>query len=345
MSSELGQVAVFAPIGRDAEIARRLLQLSQYEAIICGNLDEVIANMDHSLCLVATEEALLQEDRTRLAAWIDSQPAWSDYPTIILATRGREFDVRLDFMQHSSVVLERPFNPSSLTRAVNSAARSRRRQLLVKDYLEERERTDERQKLLIRELHHRVKNTLANVQALLGATAKSHTEIDSFTRAFSSRIGSLAQTHTMLTEDYWQAASLRRILLQELGHYDTGDGRFKLAGPEIELVSDIAVPLGMAIHELATNSAKYGALSADTGRISVDWSIEDISEERRLHLSWQERGGPPVQQPSRKGFGSMLLERVLTVQCRAEIDVKYPPDGFELGLQLPLVNDRLVPSY
>lgn len=345
MLAEVAQVAILAPIGRDAEIAGRLLRSADYGAIVCRDLAEVVECIDSTLCLIATEEALLHEDRTSLANWIENQPHWSDYPTIVLATRGRDIDERLGFLQHSSVVLERPFNASSLISAVHSAARSRRRQLQVKDHLEERERTDERQKLLIRELHHRVKNTLSNVQALLGATAKSHSDIDSFTRAFSSRIVSLAQTHSMLTEDYWQKVSLRRILMQELNHYDTSDGRYGLAGPEVELVSDVAVPLGMAIHELATNSAKYGALSVDDGRINVDWSIDTDRDEKRLLMCWQERGGPRVHPPSRKGFGSMLLERVLTVQCRATIDVKYPPDGFEMDLQLPLVNERLVPSY
>jgi DNA-binding response OmpR family regulator len=189
VSSDAAPVAVFAPIGRDAEIAGRLLQPHQYSVVSCCDLDHVLASLNDTLCLIVTEEALLQYDRTRLASWIDRQPPWSEYPVIVLATRGRELDVRLDFLQHSSVVLERPFNPSSLIRAVHSAARSRRRQLQVKNYLEERERTDERQKLLIRELHHRVKNTLSNVQALLGATARSHSDIDGFTRA--SQAGSV----------------------------------------------------------------------------------------------------------------------------------------------------------
>ncbi|MBL7405587.1 sensor histidine kinase, partial [Escherichia coli] len=122
---------------------------------------------------------------------------------------------------------------------------AKRRQLEARAYLEERERTTERQALLIRELHHRVKNTLATVQALLGASARSATSVDAFYASFSARVISLAKTHNLLTEDYWQQAPLRDMLMNELGPYNDVEGaRIQLDGPAIDLMGDLAVPTG-----------------------------------------------------------------------------------------------------
>lgn len=345
MSAEPNRIIVCTPFGRDAEIASGLIRGAGFDPVACTGLTAILPLLSDALCLVVTEEALLDSERSALAAWIGSQPPWSEFPVIILGSRGQELDERLAFLNHGHIVLERPFSAASLTSAVASAVRSRTRQLQVKAYIEERERSNERQKLLIRELHHRVKNTLANVQAMLGATVRSHTDIDSFTRAFSSRIVSLSRTHEKLTEDYWQTASLRRILTQELDIYDTHTGRFGLEGPDIDLVSDIAVPLGMAFHELATNAVKYGALSVDRGRIDVQWTIAETEGSRRLNLNWQEADGPIVTKPTHKGFGSVLLERVLTVQCKADIQIDFSETGFSLNLAMPLPNSRLVPQY
>ncbi|MET0257199.1 MAG: HWE histidine kinase domain-containing protein [Methylobacterium sp.] len=206
----------------------------------------------------------------------------------------------------------------------------------------ERVQAQERQTLLIRELHHRVKNTLATVQAIVGSTARTATSIDSFYEAFVGRIKSLSHTHSVLTEDTWQTARLHGLLVNELTPYieTEEDGsledRVTLDGPEVDLPSDIAVPIGMAIHELTTNAAKYGALSTRRGRIAISWSIVPGGEAGILHFSWRESEGPPVSVPSRQGFGSRLLQRVLTTQVQAEVHSEYPPEGFRLSMRAPL---------
>ncbi len=206
----------------------------------------------------------------------------------------------------------------------------------------DRRLAEERQTLLIRELHHRVKNTLATVQAIVGSTARTATDIDSFYEAFVGRIKSLAHTHSVLTEATWQTASLTGLLVNELRPYaevaEAGgeDGRVVLEGPPIDLPSDIAVPIGMAIHELTTNAAKYGALSNRTGRVTVAWDLEPGGPAGTLRLTWRETGGPPVQPPRRQGFGSRLLQRVLITQVQAEVTTDYAPDGFSLTMRAPL---------
>ena len=206
----------------------------------------------------------------------------------------------------------------------------------------ERRQAQERQSLLIRELHHRVKNTLATVQAIVGSTARSSTSIDSFYDAFVGRIKSLSHTHSVLTEDTWQTASLQDLLVNELRPYtddeDDGtlDGRISLAGPAVDLPSEVAVPIGMAIHELTTNAAKYGALSTRQGRVNVAWEIVPGGEAGTLRFEWRESLGPPVFPPSRQGFGSRLLQRVLTTQVQAEVRTAYAPEGFRLMMRAPL---------
>jgi two-component sensor histidine kinase len=243
-------------------------------------------------------------------------------------------------------VLERPFHPAVLANAVQSALRARRRQREVEAHLQERQRTHERQALLIRELHHRVKNTLSTVQGLLGGTRRSSHSMDEFYHSFSDRIVALAKTHTLLTEDYWQMGLLHDLLHAELSPYNNhATRRIVLEGPRVELSADLAVPTGMAIHELTTNAAKYGALSVPDGRVQVVWDLTNGGGTQMLHLEWTERGGPPVAEPQRKGFGSTLLQRVLTTQCNAEVQFDFEREGLRFRMEAPLITERLVPKY
>jgi two-component sensor histidine kinase len=131
----------------------------------------------------------------------------------------------------------------------------------------ERKRAEERQSLLIRELHHRVKNTLTTVQAVMGSTARSTASMDEFQQAFMGRVASLAKTHTLLTEQLQQSVSLRDLLASELGAFDDGSAhRVRLKGPAVELPSDLAVPVGMAIHELTTNAANTARFPSSAAR-------------------------------------------------------------------------------
>ncbi|NIX76866.1 PAS domain-containing protein [Microvirga terricola] len=194
-----------------------------------------------------------------------------------------------------------------------------------------------RQQLLIRELHHRVKNTLATVQAIVGSTARTATSIDEFYQGFVGRIVSLARTHNLLTEDLWQKAALEDLIRTELGPYeDEARNRVTVEGPFVELPSEAAVPVGMAIHELTTNAAKHGALSTFGGAVEVKWSVEHSGEKPILHFSWTEQGGPRVAAPSQQGFGSRLLQRVLTTQLQADVKMDFRSDGLRFTMTMPI---------
>ena len=201
----------------------------------------------------------------------------------------------------------------------------------------ERKRADERQELLIRELHHRVRNTLATVQAIAASSVRSAGTMEEFGEAFLARINALSQTHSLLTDDYWQAASLHDLLAFQLKPYEDDSRRqVTLDGPPVDVPSVLAVPLSMAIHELTTNAAKHGSLSVEGGHVTVSWKVDEEGAERLLKLEWCERNGPPVTPPTRQGFGSRLLQRVLSTQAKAVVNADYRPDGLCFVAQVTL---------
>jgi PAS domain S-box-containing protein len=205
----------------------------------------------------------------------------------------------------------------------------------------ERKKAEEQRELLIHELNHRVKNTLATVQSLASQTMRSSRSFDSFAAAFEARLMALSKTHNLLTEGAWAGASLRALLELEVAPYVQGaeDGRFSLAGMhDVHLGPRAAVTLGLAFHELATNAVKYGALSNETGTIAVMWHLENAPEEQQLllHLVWTEQDGPKVDRPSRRGFGTRLIERGIAMELGGEVVIEHRPEGLCCDLRVPL---------
>jgi two-component sensor histidine kinase len=330
-------VLVLTPEGRDADVAVSILGEAGISATICSDLGDMIDGLSQADCAIVAEEALLRSDRMGLAKWISTQPPWSDFPFILLTFRDGRADPRLIELLGNVTVLERPFHPSVLVSAVRSAARARRRQREAEVYLEERRRAEEHKELLIRELHHRVKNTLATVLALLRTGSPPEETVQEFKQTFSERILSLSRTHALLLEGGWRTASLRDILWNELGPFEDHESpRIVLSGPSIDLPPEIAMPIGMAVHELATNAAKYGSLSVPQGRLEVGWNARSNGRGREFDLIWTEQKGPAVSKPSRTGFGSNLIERVLMRQCGAQFSVDYASSGLIFRLRLPL---------
>jgi two-component sensor histidine kinase len=199
----------------------------------------------------------------------------------------------------------------------------------------ERKRAEEQQHLLVRELHHRVKNTLATVQAIMGSTARTATSVEQFKDAMIGRIGSLAKTHLLLSNE-GTTVTFDSILHSELDPFDDGSHRIRLEGPRVEVISRLAVSLGMAIHELTTNAARYGALSIYGGKLDVRWTVVIEASRRMLKFVWTERGGPLVTPPKRQGFGTRLLDFVLPGQIQAHSRIEFQPEGVQVRCALPL---------
>jgi PAS domain S-box-containing protein len=203
--------------------------------------------------------------------------------------------------------------------------------------LTEGKEAEKRQRVMVDELNHRVKNTLATVMAISAQTFRTATSPEAFRKAFEGRLLALSQTHNLLNRSCWTGVMLRDILMQELAPYDSVDGgRFLLDGDGLKLGPVMAVTLGMAFHELATNAAKYGAFSVPAGRVRVAWRI---SSPGRLHLEWQEMDGPPVLPPRRRGFGSCLIEEVLAGDLDGKVRLHFLSEGVRCSMEMPL--DRI----
>jgi PAS domain S-box-containing protein len=198
----------------------------------------------------------------------------------------------------------------------------------------DRVRGEEQQKLLLDELNHRVKNTLATVQSIAAQTLRTDPEPRAFREAFEARLMALSATHDLLTATSWRGASLRDVLSVEFQPH--GAGRYVFDGPDVELSSTEALTLGLLFHELATNAAKYGALSTPEGCITVSWRVAGEGRDRELHLHWAETGGPPVSPPTRRGFGSRLIERSLRRDLDGEATLEFRPEGLRCTARAPL---------
>ena len=198
-------------------------------------------------------------------------------------------------------------------------------------------RAEQRRRLLLDELNHRVKNTLATVQSMAMQTLWSAESPQAFNTAFNQRLVALSHNHNLLTQSQWFGASVHEVVAQELApHKGPSQQRFSLEGDEVQLGPKATLALGMAIHELATNAVRHGALSQDAGRVTVSWQARAAPGAQRLRLVWSEQGGPAVQTPKRRGFGSRLIEQGLSHELGGDVSLSFNPTGVECVIEFPL---------
>jgi PAS domain S-box-containing protein len=209
----------------------------------------------------------------------------------------------------------------------------------------ERKQAENLQQLLIGELNHRVKNTLATVQSIANQTVHHARTPGEFAASFGGRIQTLARTHSLLTESTWQGAELSALIREQLTVNEAGDDRISYAGPSVMLNPQAALHLSLVLHELATNARKYGALSDPRGRLSIKWMVR-TNGERQLLLQWQERDGPAVTVPRRRGFGTSLIEKSLEAHG-GEASIRYEGEGLtcDITLTLPESEQSATGSY
>jgi two-component sensor histidine kinase len=188
--------------------------------------------------------------------------------------------------------------------------------------ISERKRAEERQQLLINELNHRVKNTLAVVQSLAHLTLRGSTSPEAL-QDYEGRLQSLAEAHDLLTVQSWEGAPLADLILRSVGPHCRPDGQLELDGPDVQLPPQTAVSLAMALHELCTNAVKYGALSTPAGRVRIGWTVVKGD----LVIEWREQGGPPVVPPTTRGFGTRMLQQALAREIGGEVSLDFLPEG------------------
>ena len=206
----------------------------------------------------------------------------------------------------------------------------------------ERKRAAEHRELLIHELNHRVKNTLTTVQSLARQTLRNARNTIEARATFDSRLVALAKAHDVLTRENWEGASLGEVVADAMAAYQAVErtSRFQVEGPKLRVRPKAALAFSMALHELATNAMKYGALSNETGQVEIRWSVTS-DQPAYFHFKWGETGGPPVARPERRGFGSQLIQLGLAQQLGGEVRMTFATEGLVCTIEAPLAEVAL----
>jgi two-component sensor histidine kinase len=348
---------ILAPRGRDAPVADNVLRTAGIAVEICQDLQSLVREIGWGAGFaVVTEESLRAADLRDLSTWLSHQPSWSDFPFVMLTLRGGGVERNPALTRMSEVLgnvtfLERPFHPTTLVSVARTALRGRRRQYEARRLLEELRRGEddlkvllhnemraaEHQKLLIDELNHRVKNTLATVQSIATQTLRTADTTQDAKDALERRLLALSRAHDVLTRENWEGADLMDVVERALEPYQVhSENRLHITGPHVRLTPRMSLALAMALHELATNAVKYGALSNKSGIIDVSWAVQDGAAPPRLVLQWKEAGGPPVVAPRRRGFGSRLIERSLAQDLDGQVDIAFAPTGVVCTVNAPV---------
>jgi two-component sensor histidine kinase len=192
------------------------------------------------------------------------------------------------------------------------------------------------QEVVIGELHHRVKNTLAIVSAITSQSLRTANSLEEATKTIADRLQALGVAQDLLVREQWTGAGCRTLIEGAVKAFQSKSlDQFEIAGDNIAVSSGPAVSLSMVIHELCTNAVKHGALSVPNGRVSISWAVSE-DHPKRFKLHWKEHDGPPVQEPSRKSFGSRLIEQALPGQLQGEARLRFEPDGLSCEANIPL---------
>jgi two-component sensor histidine kinase len=193
------------------------------------------------------------------------------------------------------------------------------------------------QEVVIGELHHRMKNTLAIVEAITSQSLRTAKSLEEATKTIADRLHALGVAQDLLVSERWTGAGCRTLIEHAVRAFQSKSlDQFEITGDNITVSSGPAIALSMVIHELCTNAIKHGALSAPAGHVSISWSIFSKDNQKRFKLHWKEGGGPPVHEPSRKSFGSRLIEQALPGQLQGEARLRFEPDGLSCEVNIPL---------
>ena len=326
------RILILAPHGRDAEVASKLLQEGGWATLVCSDVARLSEEMTRGAgCAVLVEDVLASNEISALTASINAQPPWSDFPMVVLTARTDVPErnvaaIRLQDALGNVTFIERPFHPTTLVNVVRAALRSRRRQYGAREVLERRD-------LLARELQHRTKNLLSVIQAIASASLQ-----ESYGReSFFDRLHALAKAQDLIIEGAGRGALMRHVVRNALESFGT---RVSVDGPEVFLNPGAAQGFALVVHELATNAARHGALSTESGSVFVRWAIDATTTEPTINFHWQEKGGPVVTAPKRKGFGTVLLERAVATSAVLP-RFNYSPEGFSYEVKAILAEQRV----
>jgi two-component sensor histidine kinase len=200
----------------------------------------------------------------------------------------------------------------------------------------EREAADKLQKLILEELHHRIKNTLATVSAIASQSLRNVPGAEHAQHAIEGRLLALGRAHDLLLQARWTSADLGKIVRGATEAFDNPDmPKFTIAGPDVRVTSGAVIAIAMTLNELCTNTTKFGALSVPAGRVDIVWTLDPATQ--HLHLKWTEKNGPAVQAPDKRSFGTRLVE-TLGKQLKGDVHLGYEPSGFVYAFDVPLAS-------
>jgi two-component sensor histidine kinase len=206
----------------------------------------------------------------------------------------------------------------------------------------EREAADKLQKLIVEELHHRIKNTLATVSAIASQSLRNVAGAEHAQHAIEGRLLALGRAHDLLLQARWTGADLGKIIRGATEAFDNPDvPKFTIAGPDVRMTSGAVIAIAMTLNELCTNTTKFGALSVPAGRVDIAWTVDPKTQ--RLHLKWTEKNGPAVRAPDKRSFGTRLIE-TLGKQLKGDVHLTYEPSGFAYAFDVPLASLTVIAS-
>ena len=285
---------------------------------------------------VLTGEALTERTVETLRAYTLKRPAWDTLPLIVLVEgRGNTPNtlarLQKELPQTKLLVLQRPLREAELASALTTMRIARERQYALRDHIAHQEE-------LRRELNHRVKNILSTVQAVYRLSERYAAGAEAFHATYVTRLNAIARLHDVLFTGSYGATPLREAFMATLAPYGAGmtDGPISMRGGDTVVSADAAQNLGLVVHELATNAAKYGALSRPAGRVSLEWRRTD----RSLELDWRESGGSSVTEPRTKGYGTRFIDATIK-QMRGSVERHFRGDGLAVRLSLPFVDSNV----
>lgn len=333
---ELNRTLILAPLRKDSDYLAQLLSKNSIETETCEDAACMEAAFrDPPGLLVATHEALNEPILDCVAAHLRDQPDWSELPIVVLldkATRpaGVHGLLHERWPRSRLVFYHRPVATLELLSGIQSLLLARLRQRDVRDHLE-------REVELRRELNHRVKNILASVLSILHLTRRSAASVDEMARDFEGRLTALAEVHSAVIRAGGEAVELGVVVDTTLAPYRTEDrmGRVSAVGPSLTITRDAGTALALSLHELVTNALKYGALAVPDGKVSVRWTI-GRGADPLFKLLWAECGGPPLQPPSRVGYGTRYLRAAFAGLLGREPTIEFRPGGLRFTASGPI---------
>lgn len=303
-------VSIFAPLAGDAEAIAQLVTEMGYQSDICEDAASLFDALEtHPLCAVLTEEAITDKVGEAIERHSASAPVWSSIPLVLAINDpdrpGRQTRRIIESSPTASiVVLQRPLRKAVFTTVCKSQIELRERQFQAAAMMERLEEGEQYKKFLLDELRHRTRNMLGILQATVKLASRDCDDIGDFREELLARLQSISLAHERLTKEEAEEGHLKTIIHDHVAPYRLSEGALELKGPEIKLSEGMTFDFSLVLHELATNAAKYGALSVSQGTVRVEWE----KVEGRLLVNWEERDGPAVNAPSRKSFGTRMIE-------------------------------------